>query len=153
LGLVASLNRLGGNLTGTANLAGDLAPKRLKLLRQLLPNAPLFCVLADPAFPVTQSTIVGLQAAARTLGVQVVVVNAADHDLEPAFATFSQQHVGAVLVSDSTFYTPRMEQLAAVAARHALPAIYPFREYALAGGLMSYGSSLGYMNHHQLALS
>jgi putative ABC transport system substrate-binding protein len=148
LGLVASLNRPGGNLTGTANLAGELAPKRLQLLRQLLPNAALFGVLADPAFPVTQFTLVDLQAAARMLGFQLVVVNAStDRDLEPAFATFSQQHVGAVLVSDSNFYTQRMEQLAALAARLALPVIYPFREYALAGGLMGYGTSRGYFFH------
>jgi putative ABC transport system substrate-binding protein len=143
---VASLNRPGANLTGSANLAGELAPKRLQLLRDLIPNAALFGVLADPAFPPTQSTILDLQAAARMLGLQLVIVNATDRDLEPAFATFSQQHVGAVLVSDSAFYTPRIEQLqlAALAARYALPAIYPFREYALAGGLMSYGSSRGY---------
>jgi putative tryptophan/tyrosine transport system substrate-binding protein len=128
LGLVASLNRPGANVTGIANLNADLAPKRLQLLRQLLPNAPLFGVLADPAFPVTQSTIVDLQAAALILGLQLIVVNATDRDLEPAFSTFWQQHVGAVLVSDSAFYTPHMEQLAALAARHALPAIYPFRE-------------------------
>jgi putative ABC transport system substrate-binding protein len=146
LGLVASLNRPGGNLTGTANLAGDLAPKRLQLLRQLLPNAVLFGVLADPAFPVTQSTIPDLQAAARLLGVQLIILNVStDRDLEPAFATFSQQHVGAVLVIDSNFYNRRTEQLAALSARHALPAMFPFREYALAGGLMSYGSSLGYV--------
>jgi putative ABC transport system substrate-binding protein len=138
LGLVASLNRPGANLTGIANLAGELAPKRLQLLRQLLPNAALFGVLADPAFPVTQSTIADLEAAARMLGLQLVVVNArTDSDLEPAFATFSQQHVGAVLVSDSAFYSRRMEQLAELAARHALPAIYTFREHALARGLMS----------------
>jgi putative tryptophan/tyrosine transport system substrate-binding protein len=113
LGLVASLNRPGANLTGSASLAGELAPKRLQLLRELLPNAALFGVLADPAFPVTQSTIADLQAAARMLGLQLVVVNAStDRDLEPAFATFSQQHVGAVLVSDSTLYTRRAEQLA-----------------------------------------
>src|SRR6202043_3164284 len=70
-----------------------------------------------------------------------------DSDFETAFATFSQQHVGAVLGSDSTFYSRRTEQLAALAARHAVPAIYPFREYALAGGLMSHGSSLGYLYH------
>src|SRR6516164_1494345 len=138
LGLVASLNRPGANLTGIANLAGELAPKRLQLLRQLLPNSALFGVLVDPRFPITQSTIAELQVAARTLGLQLVVVNATDRDLEPAFVTFSQQHVGAVLVSDSAFYTPRMEQLAALAARHALPAIYPFPAYALAGGLMSH---------------
>src|SRR5271156_826932 len=137
-----------GNLTGSAILTGELAPKRLQLLRELTPNAAVFGVLADPAFPVTQSTIADLQAAARTLGRQLVVVNArTESDLETAFTTFSQQRVGAVLVSDSPFYGSRTEQLAALAARHALPAIFPNREYALAGGLMSYGSSLGYEYH------
>jgi putative tryptophan/tyrosine transport system substrate-binding protein len=102
----------------------------------------------DPAFPPTQSTIADLQAAARTLGQQLVFANAStDRDLEPAFATFSQQRVGAVLVGDSIFFARRMEQLAALAARLALPATFPFREYALAGGLMSYGSSLSFANH------
>jgi putative tryptophan/tyrosine transport system substrate-binding protein len=143
LGLVASLNRPRANLTGTGSLVGELAPKRLQLLRELLPNATLFGVLADPTFPVTRSTIADLQAAMRTLGLQVIVVNAStDRDLEPAFATFSQQHVAAVLVSDSTLFTRRTEQLAALAARHALPAIFPFPEDTLAGGLMSYGTSL-----------
>jgi putative tryptophan/tyrosine transport system substrate-binding protein len=106
------------------------------------------CSAADPAFPVTQSTIADLQAAARMLGLQLVVMNAStDRDLEPAFATFSQQHVGAVLVGDSTFYIRRTEQLAALAAHHALPAIFLFREFALAGGLMSYGSSTDYLLH------
>ena len=152
MGLVASLNRPGANLTGIVVLAAELTPKRLQLLRELIPNAARFGVLADPAFPTTQSTIADLQAAARTLGLQLVVVNArTDSDLEPAFATFSQQHVGAVLVSNSTFYTRRMEQLAALAARHALPAMFPFREHALAGGLMSYGSSIGY-GYHQVGI-
>ena len=89
-----------------------------------------------------------LQAAARTLALQLVIVNArTDSDLEPAFASFSQHRVGAVLVGPSTFYVQHPEQLTALAAHHALPAIYPYREYALAGGLMSYGSSLGYMMH------
>jgi putative ABC transport system substrate-binding protein len=148
LGLVASLNRPGANLTGSAALTAELAPKRLQLLRELIPNAAVFGVLADPAMPYTPSTIADLQAAARTLGLQLVVVNArTDSDLEMAFATFSQQRVGAVLVAPSTFFDRRPEQLAALAARHALPAIYEFREFALAGGLMSYGSSLGYMYH------
>jgi putative ABC transport system substrate-binding protein len=148
LGLVERLNRPGGNLTGSANLAGELAPKRLQLLHDLIPNAVMFGVLVDPAFPPTRSIVTDLQTAARTLGLQHIVVNAStDTDLETAFATFSQQHVGAVLVSDSSFYTRRTEQLAALSARHALPAIFPFREYALAGGLMSYGSSLGYLFH------
>jgi putative tryptophan/tyrosine transport system substrate-binding protein len=152
LGLVASLNRPGANVTGSANLTAELAPKQLQLLHELMPNVALFGVLSDPAFPVTQSTVADLQVAARKLGLQLIVVNAsADRDLEPAFATFSQQHVGAVLVSNSVLYTRRTEQLAALAARHALPAIYPYREFALAGGLMSYGSSLGY-SYHQAGL-
>jgi putative ABC transport system substrate-binding protein len=120
LGLVASLNRPGANLTGIANLASELAPKQLQLLRELIPSAAVVGVLADPAFPVTQSTIADLQAAARTLGQQLIVVNArTDSDLETAFAGFAQQRVGAVLVSDSAFFGPRAEQLAALAARCA----------------------------------
>jgi putative ABC transport system substrate-binding protein len=145
LGLVASLNRPGANLTGSANLSTELAPKQLQLLRELMPNVALFGALVDPAFLGTPSIITDLQAAARTLGLQLVVANArTDGDLEMAFATYSQRRVGAVLVGNSSFFSRRMEQLAALAARHALPAIYPFREYALAGGLISYGSSFGY---------
>jgi putative ABC transport system substrate-binding protein len=145
LGLVASLNRPSANVTGMSLLQAELAPKQLQLLRELIPNAARFGVLADPANPVTQSTIADLQAAARTLGVQLVVANArTDGDLERAFASFSQQHFGAILVGNGTLFARRTEQLAALAARHALPAIYPYREYALAGGLMSYGSSFGY---------
>jgi len=98
LGLGASLNRPGANLTGIANLAVELSPKQLQLLHDLIPNAARFGVLADPAFSTTQSVIAYLQAAARILGVQLVVVNTrTDGDLETVFATFSQQHVGAVL--------------------------------------------------------
>ena len=123
LGLVASLNRPGANVTGIANFTVELSPKRLQLLRELIPDAALFGVLADPAFPGAQSIIADLQAAARTLGLQLFVANArTDSDLEPAFATFSQQRVGAVLVGNSTLYNQRTEQLAAMAARHALPA-------------------------------
>jgi putative ABC transport system substrate-binding protein len=148
VGLVASLNRPGANITGVVNLGSDLAPKRLQFLRELLPNAAVFGLLADPAFPAISSIIADLQAAARTLGRQLVVVDArTDSDLEPAFASFSQQRVGAVLIGNSTFYNRRRKQLAALAARRALPAIYTYREYALAGGLMSYGTSLGYVWH------
>jgi putative ABC transport system substrate-binding protein len=103
----------------------------------------------DPAIRGAQSLIAGVQAAARALGLQVVIANAStDSDLETAFASFSQQQVGAVMNgSTSTFYTLRMGQLAALAARHALPVVYSYREYALAGGLTSYGSSLGYTKH------
>jgi putative tryptophan/tyrosine transport system substrate-binding protein len=148
LGLVASLNRPGANVTGIVVLEIELTPKRLQLLRDLIPNAAAFGVLADPASAFPKSIAADLQDAARTLGLQLVVVNArTDSDLDTAFASFSQQRVGAVLVSGSTFYNRHPERLAALAARHALPAIYPFREYALVGGLMSYGSSLGYQAH------
>jgi putative tryptophan/tyrosine transport system substrate-binding protein len=145
LGLVASLDRPGANVTGIVNLAAEMAPKKLQLLRDLMPKAAAFGVLADPAVQATPSTIADLQAAARMLGLQLVVVNArTDNNLETAFTTLSQQRVGAVLVGTSSFYNVRVEQLVALAARHALPAMFPYREYALAGGLMSYGSSFGY---------
>jgi putative ABC transport system substrate-binding protein len=148
LGFVASLNRPGANLTGIATLVSDVAQKRLQLLRELIPNSSLFGVLTDPAFPPTQSTIADLQAAAGTLGRQLVVVNArTDSDLDAAFASFSRQHVGAVLVSDSTFFNRRIGQLVALAARHALPVMFPYSEFGLAGGLMSYGSSFAYAAH------
>ena len=145
VGLVASLNQPGGNVTGHTILNAELTPKRLQLLRELVPNAAVFGVLPDPAAVPTQS--LGLQAA-RTLGLQLIVVNAStDSDLEMAFAAFSQRRVGAVLIGPSAFFARRTEQLAALAARHALPAIFPIREFALAGGLMSYGGSIRYMFH------
>jgi putative ABC transport system substrate-binding protein len=124
----------------------------LQLLHELIPNAVRFGILADPASPATPSFIADLQMGARSLGMQLVIASArTDGDLEPAFATFSQQGVGAVLVGVSNVYSRRMEQLAALAVGHALPAIFPWREYALAGGLMSYGTSLGY-SYHQVGL-
>jgi putative ABC transport system substrate-binding protein len=119
----------------------------LQLLRELIPKAARFGSLVDPA-AATKSVVADLQLAARTLGLQLFVANArTESDLEPAFVTLSQQGVDAVLVSPSTLYNRRTEQLAALAARHALPAIFPFREYAVAGGLMSYGTSLVYAYH------
>jgi putative ABC transport system substrate-binding protein len=147
-GLVASLNRPGANLTGSTTLTVELGPKQLQLLREVIPNAAQFGVLADPAQPDIQSRIAELQAAARTLGMHLVVVNArTDSDLETAFASFSQHRVGAVLISPSSFYNLRMEQLAALAARHALAATHARGEFVLAGGLMSYGGSLDYVWH------
>jgi len=130
VGLVASLNRPGANVTGIATLQAELGPKRLQLLRELIPNAARFGVLAD-ANPGIPSVITDLQAAARTLGLELVVaITSTDSDREAAFATFSQQRVGAVLA-----YTGA--QLAALAARHALPAMFLSRVFVLAGGLMS----------------
>jgi putative ABC transport system substrate-binding protein len=118
LGLVASLNRPGANVTGIAVLSIELAPKQLQLVRELAPNAALFGVLMDPAIRGFQSLVASLQAAARTLGLRLVVVNArTDSDLEMAFATFAEQHVGAVLVSASNFFNRHMEQLEALAVR------------------------------------
>jgi putative tryptophan/tyrosine transport system substrate-binding protein len=148
LGLVASLNRPGANVTGSANLGDELAPKQLQLLRDLIPKAAAFGVLVDPAFPTTQSTVTKLEATARTLALQLAVAYArTDSELEMAFAAFSQRRVGAVFVGVSALYSRRAEQLAALASRYALPAIFQFREVTLAGGLMSYGSSLGYFYH------
>jgi putative ABC transport system substrate-binding protein len=148
LGLVASLNRPGANVTGIANLTNELAPKELQLLRELTPNIALFGVLADPGFPTTPSTVADLQAAARTLGLQLAVAYArTDSDFEPAFVTFSQQRVGAVLIGPAgTLFARRSgsERLAALAVRHALPTMFALREHAMAGGLMSYGSSQSY---------
>jgi putative ABC transport system substrate-binding protein len=145
-GLVASLNRPGANVTGILTLASELAAKRLQLLRELIPNAARFGVLVDPAFLETRALITDLQTAARTLGLQLIFVNAStDSDLETAFATFSQQHADAVIVgSTSPLYARHREQLAALAGRHALPSMFPHREFPLAGGLMSYGSDLGH---------
>ena len=140
-GLVASLNRPGANVTGFITFTGELTPKQLQLLHELIPNAARFGVLAALASPDAQSAIATLKVAATTLGLQLVVENArTDSDLETAFATFSQERVGGVLVLLT-------RQLAALAARHALPAIGLGREFALDGGLMSYGSSIGYMGH------
>jgi putative ABC transport system substrate-binding protein len=148
LGLVAGLNRPGANLTGVANLGAELTPKQLQLLRDLRPNAARFGVLIDPAFPPTQSIITDLQAAARTLGLELLFENArTDSDLETAFATFSQQRVAAVLISQSNFFRGRTEQLAALTARHSVPVMFQYREFVLAGGLMSYGGSFRYMYH------
>jgi putative ABC transport system substrate-binding protein len=148
LGLAASLNRPGANATGITNLDAELGPKRLQLVHDLIPDAARFGVLADPAFPATPSIIANLQAAALMLGLQLIPVYAGtERDLDTAFASFSQQHARAVLVGANTFFNKRIEQLAALAARHALPTALPIREYALAGGLMSYGSSQGYVSH------
>jgi putative ABC transport system substrate-binding protein len=146
LGLIASLNRPGANLTGSTNLTVELVPKQLQLLREVIPNAAVFGVLVDPAYPATPSIIADLQAAARILGRQLVIVSATtDSEIETAFATFSQQRVGAVLVSPSSIV--RIKQPVALAVRHELPAISWVREFALAGGLMSYGHSYGYQMH------
>jgi putative tryptophan/tyrosine transport system substrate-binding protein len=142
-GLVASLNRPGGNLTGVTFLTAELAGKRLELLHQLVPTATVIGVLLNPKSATADATLKDAQEAARTLGKQIVIVNvSAEADLEPAFATFNQRRAEALSVGTDPFFTGIREHLAALAARYRIPAIYSLREYAEAGGLMSYGASI-----------
>jgi putative ABC transport system substrate-binding protein len=142
-GHVASLNRPGGNLTGVALFAYSLGPKRLEVLRELIPNAKLIVVLANPANIQALSDTRDVEAAARAAGQHIAVLTATnERDFEPVFATIAQQRADALLVMADPYFNNRREQLIALAARHAIPAIYEWREFATSGGLMSYGSSL-----------
>jgi putative tryptophan/tyrosine transport system substrate-binding protein len=152
LGLVASLNRPGANLTGYASLQTLLIAKQLELIRELVPKAPVIGFLVDPTNPNTESDTRDMMAAERTTDQKVIVQSVGDDiDLEKSFAALIQQRAGAVVVGNGTFFSSRREKLIDLAARHALPAIYPLREYALGGGLMSYGSSLSHA-YHQIGI-
>jgi putative ABC transport system substrate-binding protein len=143
MGLVASLNRPGGNVTGATFLTANLGAKRLGLLRDLAPGAEVVALLADPDKPVGQVQIRDVQEAARGLGQSLVVLNGnSDDRIEAAFAALASQRVGALLIGADPFFDTRRERLIALASQHRVPAIYQFREYALAGGLMSYGTSI-----------
>jgi putative ABC transport system substrate-binding protein len=142
-GLVASLNRPGGNVTGISNLATTLEPKRLGLLHDLVPQAATFGVLLNPTFPAAASQLGDMQEAARTLGLQIHVLRASvDREIETAFDSIAQHRIPALAVAADPFFNSRRDKLAALAARHAVPAMYAFREFAAAGGLMSYGIDL-----------
>jgi putative ABC transport system substrate-binding protein len=142
-GIVASLNRPGGNITGVTFLVSGLGAKRLDLLRQLLPKATLIAMLVNPGSPDTEAERRDVQAAAQAIGHQLIILDASsDGDIETAFATFVQRGAGALLVGAGAFMFSNRERLVALAARHALPAIYADREVAVAGGLMSYGPSI-----------
>jgi putative ABC transport system substrate-binding protein len=142
-GHVASLNRPGGNLTGVALFAYSLGPKRLEVLRELIPNAKLIAVLANPANIQALSDTRDVEAAARAAGQRIAVLTAtSETEFEPAFAAMVQQRADALLVMADPYFNNRRTQLIALAARHAIPAIYEWREFATSGGLMSYGSSL-----------
>jgi putative ABC transport system substrate-binding protein len=144
LGLVASLARPGGNITGVNFLTGELEAKRLELLRQLVPNAARIAVLVSPtSTTTTETTLRDVQAAARAMGLQIQVLNAdSAREIDAAFATLVRERPDALFVGSGPFFTTRRVQLAILAGRHAVPAIYSNRQYAEAGGLMSYGSSL-----------
>ncbi|MGH8734100.1 MAG: ABC transporter substrate-binding protein [Burkholderiales bacterium] len=142
LGLVASLNRPGGNVTGVSFLANSLLPKQFEVLHETVPKAASIGFLVNPINPNAAADTRDVQAAADALGRKLTVVQArTDSDFETAFATLVQNGVGALCVDIDPFFITRPRQLVALAARHALPAIYPLREFATAGGLMSYGSS------------
>jgi putative ABC transport system substrate-binding protein len=141
LGLVVSLNRPGGNLTGVTNLNVEVAQKRLELLRELLPAATIIAVLVDPSAPaLTEQFMRGMQAAAPALGMQLDVLHASsDRDLDTVFADLSQLRADALIIGPYLFFTSRMEQLGALSLRHAVPAIFSSRKFVAAGGLISYG--------------
>jgi putative tryptophan/tyrosine transport system substrate-binding protein len=143
LGLVASLNRPGGNITGVSVLNTELVPKLMQLLHDLLPGATTIGFLTNPNNPGAEPLSREVHAAARMMGQEVHILTAGSEiDFESAFATLVQLRADALLVQGDPFINDRAEQIVALAARHAVPAIYPFREYVAAGGLMSYGTSL-----------
>jgi putative ABC transport system substrate-binding protein len=144
LGLVASLARPGGNLTGINFFAVELAAKRLELLRELVPGAARVAVLVNPANAAnTEATLRDVEAAARTMGLQIQVINAGtSREIDAAFATFERDRPDALFVGSGPLFTSRRAQLALLAGRYGLPAIYAGRQIVEAGGLMSYGASL-----------
>jgi putative ABC transport system substrate-binding protein len=142
-GLVASLNRPGGNVTGAVTMNAELGAKRLGLLQELLPSATRFAVLVNRSSPVAEAVIADAHAAASAIGRHVDVLTAGtNREIDAAFATVVQTRTAAIFVSPDPFFAVRRAQIVVLAARHALPAIYANREDADAGGLMSYGSSI-----------
>jgi putative tryptophan/tyrosine transport system substrate-binding protein len=140
LGLAASYNRPGGNATGMNILTATMEPKRLGLLRELMPQAATIGVLLNPNFQPAANQLRDLQEAARAIDVQIHVLNAAtDRELDAVFETIAQQRIAALAVTADPFFDTRRDKLVALAAHHAVPTIYHFREFAAAGGLMSYG--------------
>jgi putative ABC transport system substrate-binding protein len=143
-GLVASLNRPGGNLTGVTGLNVELAPKKLELLHELVPSATVLALLVNPTNAIAaKNESRAVQAAARTFGLQIHVLHAStERDFDPVFASLARLRAGALVIGSDLFFTSRSEQLAALTVRHAVPSIYQFREFAAAGGLISYGGSI-----------
>jgi putative ABC transport system substrate-binding protein len=144
MGLVASLNRPGGNLTGVVTLNVEIAPKRLELLHELLPTATSFALLVNPANPsLAEPVIEHVQTGARMLGVKLHVLHVSSElELDAVFGTVARLQVAGLMIGPDAFFNSRIEQLAALTSRHALPAVYQWREFTAAGGLLSYGSSI-----------
>jgi putative tryptophan/tyrosine transport system substrate-binding protein len=142
LGLVASFNRPGGNLTGVSGMTNELGPKRLGLLRQLLPSAAKIAVLANPNNPNAEPEVSDLKAAGRSLGFFIDVVNVSnERDIDRFFAALGQRQVSALFLTADTLFSGHIQQIVALAADHALPTMYSNRLFAHAGGLMSYGTN------------
>jgi len=143
LGLIASLNRPGGNMTGVFQFTAALEAKRLGLLHEMVPKAAALAALVHPNYSAAESQVRDMRDAATRLGIQLVVLTAnSKSDFDAVFTTLAQQRAGGLLVCASPFFYSQHEQLVALAARHSVPAIYEWREIAAAGGLMSYGTSL-----------
>jgi putative tryptophan/tyrosine transport system substrate-binding protein len=142
LGLVASLNRPGGNLTGVTNLNTEVTPKRLEVLHEIIPTATTFALLINSSSPgLAESTTRDVRASARTLGVALHVVSATtDNEIDDAFASLAKLRAGGLVIGSDSFFSSRTERLASLALRYALPAAYQWREFAVAGGLISYGT-------------
>jgi putative ABC transport system substrate-binding protein len=147
-GLVPSLNRPGGNLTGVYQFTAGLEAKRLALLHEMVPKAAIIGVLVNPTYPPIESQLRDVREAASRLGLQLVIVRASvESEFDAAFSTVVAQRAGALLVCASPFFNSRRQQLVVLATRHALPAIYEWRDFAAAGGLMSYGTNLSEAYH------
>ena len=142
-GLVASLNRPGGNITGVSFMTMELGAKRLGLMHELLPGAVRLAVLVDPNFPITELFVSNMRAAASTIGKQIDVLNASTvREIDSVFATVAQKPVDALMFGPSAFFNNHRVKLVTLATHHRVPAIYTLREFVTAGGLMSYGTSL-----------
>jgi putative ABC transport system substrate-binding protein len=144
LGLVASLNRPGGNVTGVTQTNMEIAPKRLELLHELVPTASVMALLVNPTDPaLAESATKELQEAASILGLKLHVMQAStDRDFDAVFAKLIQLRAGGLVIGSDPFFTSRSQQLAKLTVDHAVPAVYQFREFAVAGGLLSYGAAI-----------
>src|SRR6266481_5739830 len=143
LGLVDSLNRPGRNVTGVTQLNSELVSKRLGLLHDLIPTATIIGLLLNPNDPRAETQSGDMQEAAHALGLQIHIINAStEGEIDSAFATLARLRAGALIVGTGEFFNSRPEQLAELAARHAMPAFYQLRQFAAAGGLISYGTSI-----------
>jgi len=144
-GLIVSLNRPGGNVTGVTNLTAELEPKRLEILRELVPAAQRIAVLVNPAYQDVQLRVEEIQAAGRAFSKQIQVLQASTESaIGTAFAELAERRAGALLVSSDPFFFSRRHEIVALAAQYAVPAIYQWREFAQIGGLISYGASRNY---------